>query len=231
MTHELELSWTEMASRTFLWCSAVQCGAVCCRVLQSQETKNGVKNPLVLQCAAARCSVLQCAAVCCNLLQRVAVCCSLKKWKWRQESSWNVAWLPSMNAPALLRAPWYVYTHTHTHTHTHIHWYQHTATHFNGATHCCFLTVFASSLLQGGNDGLPCGAVQCSVLQCVAVCGSVLHCVAVCCGVIIQHCRAARKWRVDLSGRNSVTNCQWRHELSCQMASRTVLSWLVMTLG
>jgi len=36
-------------------CSAVQCVAACCKVLQ---------------CVAVRCSALQCVAVCCSVLQR-----------------------------------------------------------------------------------------------------------------------------------------------------------------
>jgi len=40
----------------------MQCGAVCCSVVQ---------------CVVVCCSVLQCVAVCCSVLQCVAVCCSV----------------------------------------------------------------------------------------------------------------------------------------------------------
>ena len=39
-----------------MYCSVLQCVAVCCSVLQC---------------------VLQCVAVCCSVLQRIAVCCSM----------------------------------------------------------------------------------------------------------------------------------------------------------
>jgi len=51
-----------------LWCSVLQCVAVCCSALQ---------------CVAVRCSVLQCIAVLyyfrtsCLVVQCVAVCCSV----------------------------------------------------------------------------------------------------------------------------------------------------------
>jgi len=52
-----------------VWCSVVQCGAVCCSVLQC-----GAVWCSVVQCGAVCCSVLQCVAACCSVLQCVAVC-------------------------------------------------------------------------------------------------------------------------------------------------------------
>jgi len=45
-----------------VWCSVVQCGAVCCSVVQ---------------CGAVCCSVVQCVAVCCSVVQCGAVWCSV----------------------------------------------------------------------------------------------------------------------------------------------------------
>jgi len=49
----------------------LQCGAVCCSVLQYDLAPN-----LSIVC----CSVLQCVAVCCSVLQCVAVCCSVLQY-------------------------------------------------------------------------------------------------------------------------------------------------------
>jgi len=47
-----------------VWCSAMQCGAVCCSVLQCDEVWCSV-----MQCVAQRCSVVQCGAVWCSALE------------------------------------------------------------------------------------------------------------------------------------------------------------------
>jgi len=89
-----------------VWCSVLQCVAVCRCVLQAvavwcsalQRVANVHMRELqhsdmlcvkssVLQCVAVCCSVfrcvavcrsvLQCVAVCCSVLQRVAACCSV----------------------------------------------------------------------------------------------------------------------------------------------------------
>ena len=44
----------------------LQCGAVCCSVLQCELDRVGVG---VVQCVAQCCRVLQCVAVCCSMLQ------------------------------------------------------------------------------------------------------------------------------------------------------------------
>jgi len=41
----------------------------------------------VLQCVAVCCSVLQCVAVCCSVLQCVAVCCSVSHRHWIGQST------------------------------------------------------------------------------------------------------------------------------------------------
>jgi len=74
----------------YLWCSMVQCVAVCCSVLQCVAVCCCVLQCVVmsvcaisavwcsvLQCVAVCCSVLQCVAVCCCMLQCVAVCCTV----------------------------------------------------------------------------------------------------------------------------------------------------------
>jgi len=61
----------------------VQCGAVCCSVLQCVPLPSTIVRTIcsVMQCVAVCCSVLQCiavcVAVCCSMLQRVAVCCGV----------------------------------------------------------------------------------------------------------------------------------------------------------
>jgi len=55
-----------------VYCSVLQCVAVCCSVLQCAAVCCSV-----LQCVAVYCSVLQCAAVCCSVLQCAAVYCSV----------------------------------------------------------------------------------------------------------------------------------------------------------
>jgi len=71
-----------------VWCSVLQCVAVCCNVLQCEEERDvvvemygvvylcGVGCCSVLQSAVVCCSVLQSAVVCCSVMQCVAVCCS-----------------------------------------------------------------------------------------------------------------------------------------------------------
>jgi len=78
-----------------VYCSVLQCVAVCCSVLHQSR----LSVSCVLQCVAVCCSVLQCVAsisfvsflciaVCCSVLQCVAVCCinlvcqSLDKRDW-----------------------------------------------------------------------------------------------------------------------------------------------------
>ena len=66
-----------------LRCSASQCVAECCSVLQCVVGVAVRCSALqciavcssVFQCVAVCCSVLQCVAVCCSVLQCVAVCC------------------------------------------------------------------------------------------------------------------------------------------------------------
>jgi len=60
-----------------MYCSVLQCVAVCCSVFQCVAVCCSV-----LQCVAVavRCSVLQCVAaccMCCSVLPCVAVCCSV----------------------------------------------------------------------------------------------------------------------------------------------------------
>jgi len=66
--------------RVAVYCSVLQCVAVCCRL---RERKVRAEE---LQCVAMCCSVSQCVAVCCRLrerkvkaeeLQCVAMCCSV----------------------------------------------------------------------------------------------------------------------------------------------------------
>jgi len=61
--------------RARVYCSVLQCVAVCCSVLQCLEIR-----------ARVRCSVLQCVAVCCGVLQCVAVCCSVLRFKREQRN-------------------------------------------------------------------------------------------------------------------------------------------------
>jgi len=58
--------------RNSVYCSVLQCVAVCCSVLQCVAVCCSV-----LQCVAVCCSVLQCDAVYCSVLQCVAVCCTI----------------------------------------------------------------------------------------------------------------------------------------------------------
>jgi len=65
-------------------CSALQCDAVCCSVLQeSLACVHKAKHTCcmsccsMLQCVAVCSSVLQCVAICCSVVQCVAVCCSV----------------------------------------------------------------------------------------------------------------------------------------------------------
>jgi len=53
-----------------VWCSVVQCVAVCCSVMQC-----GAVCCSVLQCVAVCCCVVQCCAVSCSVMQCDAVCC------------------------------------------------------------------------------------------------------------------------------------------------------------
>ena len=57
-----------------VWCSVLQCGAVCCSLLWSEVIADrmlGDCRSSVMQCVAVRCSVVQCCSVlCCNMLQR-----------------------------------------------------------------------------------------------------------------------------------------------------------------
>ena len=71
--------------KSALQCIAVchrvlQCSAVCCSALQWVAVHCSVLHCIAACCSAlqrvaAHCSVLQCIAVCCSALQRVAVCC------------------------------------------------------------------------------------------------------------------------------------------------------------
>jgi len=63
----------------YVYCSVLQCVAVCCSVLQCVAVRCSALQCVAvcgsaLQCVAVRCSVLQCVAVCCDLVQCVAVC-------------------------------------------------------------------------------------------------------------------------------------------------------------
>jgi len=55
-----------------VFCSVLQCVAVCCSVLQCIAVCCSV-----LQCVAVCCSMSQCVAVRCSVLQCIAVCCSV----------------------------------------------------------------------------------------------------------------------------------------------------------
>jgi len=65
-----------------VYCSVVQCVAVCCRVLQCVVTQ---VSDVVLRCVAVCCSMLHCvvahvsllATWCCCVLQCFAACCSV----------------------------------------------------------------------------------------------------------------------------------------------------------
>jgi len=139
--------------------SALQCFAVCCRVLHCVAACCSVSSMLseartTNACVAANCNMLQRVAVCylryarpmrllqcvavrCSVLQCVAVCCSVLQC---------VAMCCSVLQCVAV---------------------------------CCLRYVRPRSVLQ-------CVAVCCSVLQYVAVCCSVLQCVAVCC---LRHAR------------------------------------------
>jgi len=64
------------------WCSVLQCVAVCCRVVQCVAVccsvlQSGAVCCRVVQCVAVRCSVVQCGAVWCSVVQCDAVWCSV----------------------------------------------------------------------------------------------------------------------------------------------------------
>jgi len=71
-----------------VWCSVLQCVAVCCSVLQCVAARALTRlpcsshrvptSPSMLQYVAVCCSMLQYVAVCCSVLQCVAVCCSAR---------------------------------------------------------------------------------------------------------------------------------------------------------
>jgi len=56
-------------SRDTLWCSVVQCGALCCSVLYNMLHNVLRSCGSVVQCVAVCCSVLQCVAVWCSVVQ------------------------------------------------------------------------------------------------------------------------------------------------------------------
>ena len=61
-----------------VWCSVLQCIAVCCSVLQCVAVAIEILHlalfgKCVVQCIAVRCSVLQCIAVYCSVVQKVHV--------------------------------------------------------------------------------------------------------------------------------------------------------------
>ena len=66
-----------------VWCSVLQCVAMCCSVLQCAAVCCSVLQCVIVYCSAAfgcfflACRTLQCVAVCCSMLQYVAVCCSM----------------------------------------------------------------------------------------------------------------------------------------------------------
>jgi len=68
-----------------VWCSALQCDAVRCSVMQcvavwcSALQCDAVRFS-VMQCVAVWCSALQCDAVCCSVMQCVAVWCSVLQY-------------------------------------------------------------------------------------------------------------------------------------------------------
>jgi len=75
----------------YVWCSVLQCVAVCCSVLQCvavwllrwEQDEEERKIDDTGTCGAVWCSVLQCGAVCCSVLQCVAVW--LLRWEEDEE--------------------------------------------------------------------------------------------------------------------------------------------------
>jgi len=71
--------WEHNAS---MWCSVLQCVAVCCSVLQRVAVCCNMVHRVaaccsVLTCVAVCCNTVQCVVVCCSVLQCVVVCCSV----------------------------------------------------------------------------------------------------------------------------------------------------------
>jgi len=71
-----DVVWCSMLQCVAVCCSVLQCVAWCCNALQYQDIEDLVAR--LTQCVAACCSVLQCVAVCCSVLQCVAVCGSIR---------------------------------------------------------------------------------------------------------------------------------------------------------
>jgi len=80
------VSSSEFSATTYIvFCSALQCVAVCCGVFHCVATVCCSKLQCVAVCDFLRipphsivcCSVLQCVAVCCSVLQYFAVCCGV----------------------------------------------------------------------------------------------------------------------------------------------------------
>jgi len=162
-----------------VYCSVLQCAAVCCSVLQCVAVCCSE-----LQCVAVCCSVLQCAAVCeqsmsrlknnyfqylhmkvyCSVLQGAAVCCSELHCCSVLQCAAVCCSVRATNVQTeeqLLLVP------TH-------------AGPLQCVAGCCRLLQCAALCCTLCCRLLQCVAVCCSVLQCVAVCCSVLHYVAVC---------------------------------------------------
>jgi len=143
------------------------------------------------QCVAACCIVLQCAEKNCyfvvfrSVLQFVAVCCSvlLKKTRCLHPTSTNCN---RRTIYEKIQPVSFVYVN-------HCITLQHTATHCNTLqqadqlwqdTACVVCVPQHPRQSAGCAQVLQCVAVCCSVLQCAAGCCSVLQCVAVCCSVL-----------------------------------------------
>jgi len=134
----------------------LQCGVVCCRVLQRSAVRCSVLQVVqapqilsvmtlgmcysVVQCAPVWCSVLQFGAVCCSVLQCVAGSSDFV----RRGSLIVLQQVVVCFSCSFMRAPQillvvtllvYAQTNIHTHTHTHSHTHTNTQTHTSTRTH------------------------------------------------------------------------------------------------
>ena len=148
-----------------MFCSVLQCVAMCCSVLQ---------------CVAVYCSVLQGIVVCCSVLQCVAVCSSVLQ---------RVA-VEADDARVIVQIyKWALQNMQHAVTHCNT---KHTSSHQNmqssrwegPALHCvrCSLCCRVLQCVAGRCSVLHC-VIQCvlqCVVVCVVVCCSVMQCVVVC---------------------------------------------------
>ena len=105
-----------------VWCSVLQCVAVCCSVMQksAHDTRHSLKLTslqFALQCVAVCCSVLQCVSVCCSVLQCVA------------EIGTRQVTFANANFSRLQQSTSHCSTVQHTAAHCNT--LQHTATHYN----------------------------------------------------------------------------------------------------